>query len=111
MESFIPQWTMHMSKLQTFVDKHEEHEETMEEVQRQRHEENAERLQDIANQISSKTLITGIMSLIWTIAGVAVAVLAIWLTAKLANHSLDTPLHLFSHNPIVQADSAIPKVR
>lgn len=101
LENLIPQMATQLSSVKTFMDKHEEHEETMEEIQRQRHQENAQHLTEISNRIANKTYLSSVVQVLIAIAALAVAVFFGVVTVRAALRSNFDPQHLFSHTPMV----------
>ena len=93
-EAFLPQFVAHISKSNTFFDRHEEREETLEKVQEDRHRENRAKLEEINSKIAKKTMLVTVQGVIWTAAGVIVAILALLVTIRFATHSeLINPFH------------------
>ena len=94
-EAIIPQ----IAYLINFVTKHDERERTLEEVQSERHQENRDKLEEINAKIAKKTLYATIQAVVWTAAGVIVAILALLVTIRFATRSeLVNPFHLFSQH-------------
>lgn len=93
-----------------FFTGHEAVEAERDKQQQQRHAENGEKLTQIANKVSQKSLWVAIAGVCVAIAGVAVSVLAILATVRLAMHSEIDPLRFFhsqSANPVVSSSQTV----
>ena len=102
LEQFLPQVMAHITKANTFFDKHEEKEEVLEKVQAERHQENKDRLDAMNLKISIAAFMVGFGSLI-------VAGLGVWFAVKLANHSMSDVLHIFTTNAPTVAKSVLSR--
>ncbi len=98
-------------EVRSFITRADTRDEERELTQNDRHRENANKLSQISLQMQEKSYWVSVAAVIGTIAGVLVAIAAIIISIRLAQHSEIDPMKLFhSSIPVAQyaQESQIP---
>ena len=105
-ESGVANFRAFQIRASDFFTGHEAVEAERDKQQKLRHAENSEKLEEIGNKLTQKNLWIGVAGVFVALASVAVGILAILATIRLAQHSEIDPLKFFhsqSANPVVSS--------